>query len=147
MLAPNAPKPAHRLVLQSQLAQTEKLWPWIDALGTEYSLAAGALFAVHLCLEEAVSNIIRHGYRNQEGHTILLEAAPEGGTDLVFTICDQASPFNPLTYEPPRLADPPVGLLEPGGHGIRFLRKYSSALGYQRLPDGNRLTIRFSICH
>ncbi len=145
MLAEDTPKPAPRLILQSQLDELERLWPWVDALGTEFSIPANTLFSIHLCLEEALANVIRHGYCGQGGHPILVEFTSESGIDLVFTIEDQAPPFDPLAYEAGSETGSPMDLLEPGGHGISFMRKYSGGLGYLRLPHGNRLTIRFSV--
>jgi serine/threonine-protein kinase RsbW len=144
MLADDTMRPAHRLVLQSHLDEFAKLWPWVDALGAEYSIPARTLFTIHLCLEEAVSNIIRHGYEGREGQPIMVNFARESEIDLVFTIDDQAPPFDPLAYDPGPHARSSMDLLEPGDQGIRLLRKYSAGLGYGRLAHGNRLTIRFS---
>ena len=145
MLAEDTPKPAPRLILQSQLDEIKRLWPWVDALGAEFTIPADTMFAIHLCLEEAVSNIIRHGYQGQGGRPIFIEFTPESGIDILFTIDDQAPPFDPLAFGAGRQSKSQTDLLEPGGHGISFLRKYSGGLGYRRLPQGNRLTIRFSI--
>jgi serine/threonine-protein kinase RsbW len=145
MLAEDNQKPVRTLSLHSQLAEVARLWPWVDALGAEYSVPSDTLFAIHLCLEEALSNIIRHGYHGQPGQPIVVDFTMESGTDLVFTIEDQAPPFDPLAFEVSGKTGSPTDLLDIGGHGIRFLRKYSGGLGYQRMADGNRLTIRFSI--
>ncbi len=140
-------QPAPRLILQSRLSEIALIWPWVEALAAEYSMPSDTLFAIHLCLEEAVSNIIRHGYREQPGHRITVDFSQENGNSLVFAIEDQAPPFDPLGHLaiPEMPAAESIDRLEPGGHGIRLLRRFAGSLGYQRLANGNRLIIRFPI--
>ena len=63
----------------------------------------------------------------------------------MFTIEDQAPPFDPLSAS--LIEDEPapssIDHLRPGGRGIRLLRKFAGTLAYQRLAGGNRLTIGF----
>ena len=145
MPAEDAAKPAPRLILKSQLDDMASLWPWVEALVAEYSIPADTAFAVHLCLEEAVSNVIRHGYRSQPNHTLTIDFAQPEAHHVVFTIEDQAPPFDPLApsliEEPP--APTPEDYLRPGGRGILLLRKFAGSLAYERLAGGNRLTIGF----
>ena len=144
----NTIKPQPRLTLQSQLDELARLWPWIEALTAEYAIPAGTQFAIQLCLEEAISNIIRHGYRGQPDHPITVDYAMPAGTDeLVFTVADQAPAFDPLA--PSAVKETPaatsIDQLQVGGQGIRLLRKFAGSLAYQRLPGGNRLTIGFAL--
>ncbi len=144
-------EPASRLTLQSRLDDLALLWPWVEALATEHAIPADTQFAIRLCLEEALSNIIRHGYRGEPNHAItvdcMVDCTPGGAHELAFVVEDQAPPFDPLA--PSALADAPVPAsideLRPGGRGIRLLRGFAGSLAYQRLAGGNRLTIRFAI--
>ncbi len=141
------PPSAPRLILQSQLADIALLWPWVEALAAEYAIPADTLFAIHLCLEEAVSNVIRHGYQGQPDHQIAVGFSKEDENGLNFSVEDQAPPFDPLGHlaVPAMPAAAAIDRLQPGGHGIRLLRRFAGALGYQRLANGNRLTIRFTM--
>jgi len=145
MPAEDTAKPAPRLILKSQLDDLALLWPWVEALVAEYSIPADTAFAVHLCLEEAISNVIRHGYRSQPNHTVTVDCASPKAHHVVFTIEDQAPPFDPLTAS--LIEDQPVSspadYLRPGGRGILLLRKFAGFLAYKRLAGGNRLTIGF----
>ena len=60
---PSSPEP--RLILKGQLEDLARVWPWVEALATRYSVPADTQFAIQLCLEEALSNIVRHGYGGQ----------------------------------------------------------------------------------
>jgi anti-sigma regulatory factor (Ser/Thr protein kinase) len=103
-------------------------------------------FAIHLCMEEALANVILHGYRNEPGHPIVIRSSVSGGT-LFFAIDDKAPPFVPVNPDPPSEATKPASLesIEPGGNGIRLLYRFAGSLAHETLPDGNRLTIGFPV--
>lgn len=147
MAKENTLQPAPRLILESRLSEIALLWPWVEALAAEYSVPSDTLFAIHLCLEEAISNIIRHGYQGRPGHRVTVDFSQENGNGLIFAIEDQAPPFDPLGHLAVPAMPPAESIdrLEPGGHGIRLLRRFAGSLGYQRLANGNRLIIRFAI--
>ena len=142
---PSAPEP--RLTLEGRLEDLAEVWPWIEALARHYSIPARTEYAIHLCLEEALSNVVRHGYTEQANQSIVIECASSGAKEMVFTIEDQAPPFDPLAYrhagDGPALAS--IAELEPGGQGIRLMRKFADRVSWERLPNGNRLTLAFSI--
>jgi serine/threonine-protein kinase RsbW len=145
MPAEDTAKPAPRLTLKSQLDDMALLWPWVEALVAEYSIPADAAFAVHLCLEEAISNVIRHGYGGEPSHTLTVDCASPEAHHVVFTIEDQAPPFDPISAS--LIEDEPASsqadYLRPGGRGILLLRKFAGTLAYERLAGGNLLTIGF----
>jgi serine/threonine-protein kinase RsbW len=145
MPAKDTAKPAPRLILKSQLDDMALLWPWVEALVAEYSIPADTAFAVHLCLEEAISNVIRHGYGGEPDHSLTIDFAQPEAHRVVFTIEDQAPPFDPLV--PSLIEEPaapsPEDYLRPGGRGILLLRKFAGTLAYERLAGGNRLTVGF----
>ena len=140
-------KPASRLTLKSQLDDMALLWPWIESLAQEYAIPEETIFGVHLCLEEAISNVIRHGYNGQPGHTLTVDCASPNADVVVFTIEDQAPPFDPVSGSlvEDRPAASPMDLLRPGGRGILLMRKFAGTLTYEQLPGGNRLTIGFAL--
>lgn len=144
----NTVKPEPRLTLQSQLGELARVWPWVEALAAEYAIPVDTQFAIQLCLEEALSNIVRHGYRGQPDQPITVDCATPAATrELVFTVEDHAPAFDPLA--PSAVAETPaptsIDQLPVGGQGIRLMRKFAGSLAYQRLPGGNRLTIVFAL--
>ncbi|HEY1806170.1 MAG TPA: ATP-binding protein [Terracidiphilus sp.] len=145
MPAEETVKPVSRLTLGSRLEDLTLLWRWVEARSAEHAIPPDTEFAIQLCLEEAVSNIIRHGYGGHPGHALTVETIPAETGNLVFRIEDQAAPFNPLDEpdEPPALKS--IDDLPPGGQGIRLLRKFAGTITYERLAGGNRLTIGFRL--
>ena len=91
MPAEDTAKHVSRLTLKSQLDDMARLWPWVEALIAQFDLPSDTAFAIHLCLEEAISNVIRHGYDGQPGKTLTVDCASPNAHEVVFTIEDQAS--------------------------------------------------------
>jgi anti-sigma regulatory factor (Ser/Thr protein kinase) len=121
-----------------------KVVAWVEGLAPRYEIPVQVQHAIHLCLEEALTNVIVHGYHSEPDHSIDVElTAPRTGF-VVFVVNDEAPPFNPLAVgELPSLnPDDPMRI---GGQGIRFLRRFADSLGYETTPAGNRLTIGFSV--
>jgi serine/threonine-protein kinase RsbW len=149
MPAEDTAKHVSRLTLKSQLDDMALLWPWVEALIAQFAIPSDTAFAIHLCLEEAISNVIRHGYNGDPGHTLTVDCASPNAHEFVFTIEDQAPPFDPLEPEHiEELVEPsPEDFLRPGGRGIFLMRKFASTIKYERIETGkgggNCLTIRF----
>jgi anti-sigma regulatory factor (Ser/Thr protein kinase) len=149
------------LRLASQLEDLTRVRPWAEALAARYSVPPETQFAIELCLEEALSNIIRHGYQGQANQAISIactvERAPtsvenEGAGELVFTVEDHAPAFDPLApIAAPASAHAVNSQVDnsgdflPGGQGLRLLRRFASRLAWQQLPNGNRLILAFAI--
>ena len=139
-----------KLRLGSRLADLAQVAPWVESLAAEHELPAELSFAVDLCLEEALSNVIRHGYNGQPDRPITIHCTilrpADGVGQLTVAIEDHAAHFNPLkTVQTEADASQTLDEVVPGGQGIRLLRKFAGSLQYEPLPAGNRLTIGFSI--
>jgi serine/threonine-protein kinase RsbW len=142
MTAKGTPTTEQRLTLRSQLSELSLAYAWVERLGSEYAIPNDTQFAMNLCLEEVLSNIIRHGYSGRPDGSINIRFTnPQEGC-FVFVVEDEAPLFNPLEAPEP----PPVNSLEEmraGGRGIGLLREFAQTLEYQARPTGNRLSIGF----
>lgn len=94
-----------------------------------------------LCLaaDEALANVILHGYREDRASLIRLHARAEGDL-LTLEVVDSGPPFNPLEAPPPRLLVAPAER-KPGGLGIFLIRAVTHEVTYAREGDRNRLTL------
>jgi len=136
-----------RLTLRSQLSDLSLVSAWVRALTSRCCVSERTGFAIDLCLEEALSNIIRHGYAGDPTRKIEVEFKVSAEGVISFTIEDSAPHFRPFDPSQP-LQAPAAGALEdvvPGGHGIPLMRKFADAVDWEPLPKGNRLTLRFSV--
>jgi len=131
------------LTLRSQTADLALVPSWIEQLGTEHAIPASTQFAMNLCLEEVLSNIIRHGYGNKGDRVITVRYAPSRNNSVLLVIDDEAPRFNPLAAEETPVEETLDGT-RIGGLGIRLLRGFAESLKYEPTPAGNRLIIGFS---
>lgn len=141
---PAADPREERLTLPSRLSELALLSGWLEHLVSLYVIPEASRFAVNLCLEEVISNIITHGYRGDPGHSVLIRFVMPSPRELVFIVQDQAPPFNPLDVPEP----PSPGALRDatlGGQGVRLVRRLADRIEYERLADGNRLTLGFHV--
>jgi serine/threonine-protein kinase RsbW len=140
-------KAGARLTLKSRLQDLALVWPWVEALALEYSIPDNTQFAINLCLEEALSNVIRHGYAGQPDYTITIDCTPAEEGWLTFIVEDSAPPFAPCEFADSDAAAVPASIedAKPGGNGIALMRRFAGTLRWERLPTGNRLTLGFQI--
>ena len=131
---------ASRLVLRNDVAELERLAGWIEGF-TRQSTSPDVLFAVQLCLEEAVANIIMYGGAKDDALVIAVELERNCGT-LVARIEDNGRQFDPTRAAPPA---PAASLDEAkvGDVGIHLMRSFANGMDYERRDGHNRLTLRF----
>jgi serine/threonine-protein kinase RsbW len=129
---------ARRLLLHRDLAELERLAAWIEGSAT---LSAGLSFAVQVCLEEAVANIIMYSTTTDDRLEIVVEVEQRDQT-LIARIEDNGSAFDPTQVPRPPV---PASLAEAkvGNLGIHLMRSFASGMHYERRDSRNRLTIRF----
>lgn len=103
--------------------------------GCERSAIAEFVVAVN----EAVANIVRHGYRDAPGDIEV--AVVCGGEAVLVLLRDDCPPFDPTLVDSP---DTTLPLEERpfGGLGVHMMRTYCDELRYRRDPRGrNELTL------
>jgi serine/threonine-protein kinase RsbW len=127
-----------RLVLRSDLAELERLAGWLEDWARE-NVSPAVSFAVQLCLEEAVANVIMYG--GTDRLEIAVEVERNDGA-LVALIEDNGRQFDPTQAPAPSratsLQDATIGDL-----GIHLMRSFASGMHYERRNGRNRLTLRF----
>ena len=131
------------LKLQSRISDLAQVPPWIETLASRHSIPESTQYAMNLCLEEVLANIVVHGYSAQPDFPIAIQFTSPREGYFVFVVEDQAPPFNPVDApELPKVND--LEEIQIGGQGIRLLRQFADSLDYQPTPAGNRLSIGFS---
>ena len=132
-----------RLSLRSDLSEMKRLPPWIESVAARHAIPEKLKSAMDLCLEEAVSNVIRHGYAGRVDGRVAVSFSMPGDGSFVFTVEDDAPRFNPLDA-PRRPALKEGGEIRIGGQGIALLRRFADCLQYEPTSGGNRLRMSFS---
>jgi len=132
-----------KLVLPVRLSEIGQVPVWIEHLASRYAIPDNIQFAINLCLEEVLSNIILHGSGEQPDRTIAIHFSASGEGKFLVVVDDEAPQFNPLEQqELPALN--PNEEMRVGGQGLRLLREFADALEYEPTPAGNRLKMGFS---
>ena len=113
---------------------------WLGSVVKGFAVPAATVFAFDLCANEAVTNTICYGYRDDPAqHSITLQVQRQGDF-LSLTITDDGIAFNPLERQPKVL---PADLESApiGGLGVELIRKYMDEVRYARVGDRNILTL------
>jgi anti-sigma regulatory factor (Ser/Thr protein kinase) len=131
---------SRRLLLHNDLAELERLAGWIDGWAGEL-VSPDTSFAIQLCLEEAVANIIMYGPANDDQLEIAVELEHSGST-VVARVEDTGREFDPTRFPPAFLATS-LEEAEVGDLGIHLMRRFASEMDYERRDCRNRLTLRF----
>jgi anti-sigma regulatory factor (Ser/Thr protein kinase) len=130
-----------QLVLRSELCELARVLPWVEALAGRYAFSEKTSYVINLCLEEAISNVVRHGYKGDARHEIVVEFRSSEG-ELVFTVEDTAPHFRPAESQVTQPAS--LEELTPGGLGIPLMQRFTDRLEWEPLQSGNRLTLVFA---
>jgi anti-sigma regulatory factor (Ser/Thr protein kinase) len=131
---------SRRLVLRNDLAELQRLAGWIEGWA-QHRVSPDMSFAVQLCLEEAVANVIMYGAAPNDRLEIAVELERNGGT-LTARIVDNGRQFDPTQVpSPPAAASLDEATI--GNVGIHLMRSFAGSMHYERRDECNRLTLRF----
>jgi serine/threonine-protein kinase RsbW/sigma-B regulation protein RsbU (phosphoserine phosphatase) len=112
----------------------------VDEFTARHDLADEDANAVHVVLDEVLSNSIRHGLAGAASHAITVTLELSQG-EIVIEVEDDGVAYDPTQAPAPVLA----GTLEErteGGLGVTFVRALTDALEYRRIDGRNRLVLR-----
>ncbi|HEY8156724.1 MAG TPA: ATP-binding protein [Myxococcota bacterium] len=103
---------------------------------TRSKLPRETISRLQIVLEELFTNTIKYGYRGDCERPVRLRLRCAPPIELVYE--DAAPPFDPTAWR----ENPPVRD-DVGRKGIVLVLGLAESVRYQRLPEGNRLTLRF----
>ena len=128
-VASGRPKPTDPQLLE-ELARS-----LLDSAGVTEEKA----FAASVALEEALSNVIRHGYDDQAAHEISICIGVENGS-VVLEIVDEGKEFDPRSA-PRTDVRTPLAERTVGGLGLHLLQNMVGDIRYERSDGRNRLRL------
>ena len=116
---------------------------WLDQIADWKRLSPETVFALQLCAEEILTNVVQHG----GDADVKIEVGVAVSADRVeLTVDDNGAPFD-ITKVSPRKVEGDLMSLQPGGLGILLTQKFASALEYGRGPLGNHTAVIFDLAH
>jgi anti-sigma regulatory factor (Ser/Thr protein kinase) len=116
---------------------------WIESISKGLHLADDRSYAILLCAEELVSNIVRHNRAPDAGTplriAVCLGTRPGG---VALTIEDNGVAFDVVNAPATEIATSIDGLA-PGGLGITLVKRFASSLRYTRRANLNCIVAEF----
>ena len=132
------------LAITPELGALQDAQAAIVAFGRQCALPGRIQTALDLVADEVISNIIRHGFsENQADRRITCEAMTETGA-FILVFVDNGRPFDPLSDAPPPDLDSSIEDRAVGGLGVHIVKTLVDRCSYARDGGDNRLKLEWS---
>jgi serine/threonine-protein kinase RsbW len=129
------------VVCEARRERLGDLLAFVDRACARAALDSEVAFDVRLATEEAVTNVIEHGYAGVPTPGPISLRFHRDPRQIVVTIDDLAAPFDPATIRPAD-ASAPLEERRIGGLGWHFVTRVMDEVRHEhRHPRGNRLTL------
>ena len=132
--------PGGALKFRVRMASDPRLLPVVRSTVSELAAVWGfedeQCRRITLAVDEALSNIIRHAYKNQCDQEIDLNFQAHSNC-LEFSFVDRGEPADPS-----RFCAQPLNEVATGGRGTHLIRQIMDEVCYERLPEGNLLRLK-----
>jgi serine/threonine-protein kinase RsbW len=92
-------------------------------------------FAVHLALEEAFINAVKHGNKMEPSKAVRVDYAVEADK-IEISMTDEGEGFDPEVIPDPRYGD---NLYKPAGRGMLLMRSFMDVVEYNRQGNSVRM--------
>jgi serine/threonine-protein kinase RsbW len=130
----------HEISLEPAVSEVSRLIDWIGRCCAQDGLPDDVAFTMTLALEEAVVNIISHGFADvPQPHEIRVRL-DTGGANLIAEVYDNGRPFDPTLAQLPDISQP-LDRRDPGGLGIELMRRMVDRIDYSSSDSGNTLRL------
>lgn len=127
------------LTLTNDLAEIPRLAAFVDAFCAPLAPTPRDVLSLHLALEEAVTNVINHGYADGQPHTFAVDLAADGRR-VTAVVSDDAPAYDPLARAEVDITLP-LDQRPVGGLGVHLLKKLMDSARYERRDGRNILTL------
>ncbi len=125
--------------IPAQMSYLKEVREFIERIGRKYKFSDKIINSFKLVIDEACTNIIRHGYRDIKNGKITIRAIIRRRS-LTMVIIDQGISFDPRQVSNPDLKKY-VQIGKKGGLGIFMMRKLMDDIKYNVTSHGNELRL------
>jgi len=123
-----------------RLASDPRLLPVVRSTVAELAAVWGfeteQCRSITLAVDEALSNVIQHAYKNRCDQEIELSCQAHSDS-LEFSFVDRGE-----AVDPSRVCAQPLDETATSGRGTHLIRQIMDEVCYERLPEGNRLRLK-----
>ena len=127
------PESGFDLGVEASLENLDEIRVFIDQSGKQLGVDKNVLADLRLVVDEAVTNIVIHGYKGNGGQVGLHMEAD--GENIIIRIRDQAQWFDEDSVSPPQL-DTQLANRPFGGMGLFLIQKMTDESIFRKLPEG-----------
>ena len=121
------------LSVDAHLDKLQEVRSYIDRTGTQLGVSESALADLRLVVDEAVTNVVLHGYGDMVGKVeVHMEA---DGDSVIIRIRDRAETFDPSDVNNPQL-DTALKDRPFGGMGIFLIKQMTDKAEFLPRPGG-----------
>jgi serine/threonine-protein kinase RsbW len=124
-----------KMVIPSKLTELPKVQQAIIDATEAQGFGKDEVFAIRLALDEAVSNAIHHGNKNDPTKKITIEYRIDDRTVRI-DVTDEGTGFKPIDLPDPTREE---NLTTPHGRGVMLIKAYMTEVRYS--PKGNQITM------
>jgi len=122
-------------VVESKPSAVEKQWRWVLPKLKAHNFSEDEIFAVHLAMEEAFINAVRHGNKMDPQKEVKIDYLVDD-EKLEISMTDEGRGFDPNVVPDPRCGE---NLYKAGGRGLLLIRSYMDVVEFNK--SGNRVRI------
>ena len=122
---------SYLIVVESKPSAVTGVFQQIQAKLIDHNFGKDDIFAVHLTLEEAFLNAVKHGNKMDPSKKVKVEYSIDADK-IEISITDQGSGFRPDAVDDPRFGE---NLFKPGGRGLLLMNSYMDMVKFNR--EGN----------
>jgi len=125
------------LIIDSDIEEIPKVSALLDEEMQTYGFGREEILDTQLAVEEAITNVINHGYKKPGGEIIVsCRISPDR---IEVQIIDAAPRFDPLSVPEPEL-DSTIEDREAGGLGVFLIRQVMDEISY-RYENGKNILV------
>jgi len=126
------------LTIRPDLDEIAGISTALEEVMKTHSFGEEEILDTQLAVEEAITNVIVHGYEGREGEIVITCRATKGTVEI--QIEDTAPPFDPLSLPEPDLTAS-VDDRKIGGLGIFLIRQVMDNIAYRHEDNKNILIL------
>jgi anti-sigma regulatory factor (Ser/Thr protein kinase) len=129
--------------LRNQQSEIARMFALLEAFCRTNQISEDDMFNIRLVLDEAVINVMVHGFEDTDEHAIHVSLSLDSGL-LAIHIDDDGIAYNPLDAPLPRF-DLPIEDRRIGGLGVHIMKTLAKSVEYRRESGRNKLDIQMSV--
>lgn len=127
------------IVVPASMSHLKEIRDFIEQIGKKYKISDKIINSFKLVVDEACTNIIRHGYKDIKDGKVTIRAIIRR-LSVTIVVIDQGRSFDPRQVKDPDLQKY-VQIGKKGGLGIHMMRKLMDDIQYNLTGHGNELRL------